>query len=63
MRENLLKMGRLVLEEEPRQEEPTISCSFINDNRPCRLQPVITDRYDCFESHIGRLVRDPCRKL
>ena len=55
-------MGPLVLEEEPRQEEPTISCSFINDNRPCRLQPVITDRYDCFESHIGNLERDPFRK-
>ena len=56
-------MGRMVLVEEPRQEEPTISCSFINDNRPCRLQPVITDRYNCFESHIGRLERDPFREL
>ena len=63
MRENLLKMGRLVLEEEPRQEEPTISCSFINDNRPCRFQPVITDRYNCFEYHIGRLEKDLFRKL
>ena len=52
----------MVLVEEPRQEEPTISCSFINDNRPCRLQPVITDRYDCLQSLIGRLERVPLRK-
>ena len=56
-------MVRMVLVEEPRQEEPTISCSFINDNRPCRFQPVITDRYNCFEYHIGRLEKDLFRKL
>ena len=53
----------MVLVEEPRQGEPTISCNFINDNRPCKLQPVITDRYDCFESQIGRIEVDPLRKL
>ena len=43
-------MGDIVLVDEPREKkEPMIGCTFINDdNRPCRFQPVLTDRGICY---------------
>ena len=46
VRENLLEMGNIALVDRPREKEPMISCTFINDDdRPCKFQPVITDRH------------------
>ena len=42
-------MGDIVLVDEPREKkEPMIGCTFINDDRPCKFQPVVTDRGICY---------------
>ena len=53
MRERLLEMGQVVLVDEPKEKDPMISCTFINDDRPCKFLPVITDRHGGFDCFIG----------
>ena len=52
MRESLLNLS-IVLVDDPRDRDPMINCTFINDDRPCKFQPVLTDRHGGFESYIG----------
>ena len=52
MRESLHNLS-IVLVDDPRDRDPMINCTFINDDRPCKFQPVLTDRHGGFECYIG----------